>query len=200
MINNRKPVHLERIGGKSPRQRIWEVIRKNRNNFNLRKLERETSLPEDTIKTYLKSLLAGGFIESGYTEALPRFGRCSLIKDIGIDAPRLKRDGSPVTDGLCRQAAWQTMRMLKRSFTPEDVAELASTSFMSVTVANVKDYLKQLRKAGYLTVTLGAQKKNIYLLNPSHDTGPRAPMVQRTKRVYDPNLDKVMWVEEPEND
>jgi hypothetical protein len=39
-----------------------------------------------------------------------------------------------------------------------------------------------------------------FRFNPARNTGPRPPMIQRTKAVYDPNLGQVVWQEEPDHD
>ena len=50
--------------------------------------------------------------------------------------------------------------------------------------------MKMLRTAGYLRKKKG--DKN-YTLVLGMNTGPLAPQIQKTKQIYDPNLQKVIW-------
>jgi hypothetical protein len=63
--------------------------------------------------------------------------------------------------------------------------------------ATAEKYLRHLRDAGYLIQVKGSRSCAVmWRFLPSMHTGPRAPMIQRVKRVWDQNLKKVMWSEE----
>ena len=55
-------------------------------------------------------------------------------------------------------------------------------------VAEAAEYCRYLHLAGYLTRRGGA-----YQMHATAFTGPRAPMIQRTRRVWDPNRNEVRW-------
>lgn len=203
--NPRRAAHLEMVGGKGGRQRLWEAIRKKRDDFTVIDVAAKADADIDTAKTYLRSLTKAGIIEviqeaSGHTEK-----RWKLAVDKGIEAPRLTRDGKPVTQGLANESMWRTMRMI-RDFTFHELAALASSSEVTVATETAKAYVKHLSAAGYLIpVTKGHGKgaggiPTRYRFNPARNSGPRPPMIQRTKTVYDPNLGKVVWQEEPDHD
>lgn len=206
--SHRKPVHLERIGGKSPRQRIWESIREfagtGEGDFDLARIERAVRIDVTTIFSYLRSLaLAGVIAPTEATQADPQRRQCfTLQRDNGSEAPRLDKWGKPVTQGLGNEQMWRTLRLLG-DFTPDELAALASTEQVVIAPESAKNYIGHLARAGYLIVVqparfLGPRKGNLparYRLHPAHNTGPRPPMIQRSKAVYDPNLDQVVWQE-----
>lgn len=196
----RKPAQMELIGGKPPRQRAWEQIRKFRLNFKVFDIARAADVDDETVKTYVQSLMKGGFVVR-LNEARYEIAEYQLIRDAGVEAPRLTRDGQPVTAGLGQEAMWRCLRMLG----PMDARQLAahaSSSGVEVKVNTARRYLMMLKKAGYLEVVEPCnrrlRKMETLRLIPRMNTGPRPPQIQSVKTVYDPNLNKVMYADEPE--
>ncbi|KWF85011.1 hypothetical protein WL94_20305 [Burkholderia cepacia] len=204
----RKPAHLELTGGKGPRQRIWEAIRSQRDDFTPYSVVRAADIDKATVHTYLQVLERGGFIEPiGERKAISDRKHYRLVRDVGVEAPRLDRQGQPVTQSRGNENMWRTMRIMG-DFTPRELAMRASTSDVSITDSTAQSYVKCLSHAGYLTIVdpghafirgKGAKQAR-YRLIASKYTGPRPPMIQRTKSVYDPNLGKIVWQEEPDHD
>ncbi len=205
----RKPVDLTRAdGATSGRDAIWIAIRALRV-FTLAELEhhvmskqpRRVRTHPDTIRTYVVSLERAGYLRrlpkrprQGDASGRYAANRWELVRDTGIETPRVRRDGTPVTQGRAREQMWTTMRILG-DFDYRDLAVAASTEEHNVNPEDAKDYIKHLLKAGYLvrkTKPMPGQPAR-YRLLPSMDTGPRAPMVQRVKQVFDPNLNQVVW-------
>ncbi|MCB6182346.1 hypothetical protein LIN78_02095 [Leeia sp. TBRC 13508] len=203
----RQKVQAELVGGKSPRQRIWEVIRAKRQHFTLDDLSVQTNVNTTTTKSFLRSLLLGGWVEISNKDQAKLNGvmvewTYRLVKDNGTFAPRVRKDGSEVTQGRGNELMWQTMRRLE-SFDFHELAAMASTEQTPIASTTAKAYLKFLSKAGYLAVTsptkaafgTGTRPARYKLIKY---TGPRPPMVQRVDWVYDQNLNKVMWQPSPE--
>lgn len=205
-----KPVHLTAAGSKpTGRQAIWEAIRRMRDGFSIVDLNKATSIHRDTIGTYVRGLAAAGYIERFGTElpdsgimgvaAKTQFAKIvyRLVKDVGIEAPRVTRDGKPVTMGAAQEQMWRTMKILS-DFTFRDLAISASTETVMVNEEAARDYLGALSVAGYLiTVAKGGPNRPArYRFNRARNTGPKAPMIQRLKTVFDPNTRKVVWQEE----
>lgn len=202
--------HTEMVGGQSPRQRVWMAIRAQREGFTLESIGRAVAkaggkrIHADTIHTYLKALLRAKFIGGKIVAGPLEF---KLLKDTGIECPRLKADGSPVTAGLGTEAMWRAMRII-RDFDANELAAHASACGQAIEVSATKDYVKHLHAAGYLTVVKKAVRTGKktgssltrYRLAADKNTGPRPPMVQKTKTVYDQNLGRVVWMEEPKNE
>lgn len=199
----RKPV-TELAGGKGLRQRIWERIRAlpKHAEFGLRDVITGVEAKE-SARDYLLSLEKGGFlavaVEPTKVGNVFTAKRWRLARDVGLEAPRVKRDGSPVTQGLAQEQMWRTLRMTTCDTNARELAAHASTPSIPVAEVAAKDYLKTLFTAGYLERTAegkgtgagGIQAR--YRLKRNRNTGPRPPMVCRTKVVYDPNEDKVVW-------
>lgn len=204
----RRPAHLELTGGKGPRQRMWEAIRNQRADFTPHTIVRATDVDKSTVHTYLQTLELGGFVEPiGARTAINERKHYRLARDVGVEAPRLDRYGKPVTQSRGNENMWRTMRIMG-DFTPRELAMRASTPEIAITDSTAQSYVKCLSHAGYLTVVdpghayirgKGAKQAR-YRLIASKYTGPRPPMIQRTKSVYDPNLGKIVWQEEPDHD
>jgi hypothetical protein len=182
---HRKPAHLEYAGGKSPRQQIWEKIRELKR-FELSELAGAMpgTIHRDTTRCYVKALVAGGYLNHQPDHPY------ELIKDNGVEAPRLRKDGSAVEQGRKQENLWRTLRTVNHPVNPVELVALAGTDAHPIALAFARDYLANLHHAGYVN-KVGGQ----YHLLPAMNTGPRPPMIQRIKQVYDPNLGKIMWTE-----
>jgi hypothetical protein len=206
----RKPAHLELVGGIGLRQRIWDRIRGHAAKgqmFDLPDLLFGDELDSiDTAREYITGLFHAGYLDLHQAAVTTgpasrrRPKRYSLARDVGADAPRVRRDGTPVTQGLAQEQMWRVLRTLRGDTNGRELAFHASTQDVPVAEVAARDYLRHLHFAGYLTLVKpgrglgsgGIQAR--YRLLPDHNTGPRPPMVCRTKAVYDPNLNQMMWV------
>lgn len=195
----RKPVHLN-ANTKRPqgRQVIWEAIRRLRR-FRVADLEEATRNNEGTIKTYVRALTNAGYlrrIDEQYPARETRYQPAyyELVHDVGVEAPRVRKDGTEVTQGRGREQLWRTMRIVGE-FDYRTLAVQASTEAHPITEGEAKHYTEYLARAGYLVRTAEAthQGPARYRLLPSKYTGPRPPMIQRVRQVWDPNLQKVVW-------
>jgi hypothetical protein len=194
----RKPVHTIRHG--ESRDAIWATIRE-LVTFTVRDIWLHTRLSKSTIQDYLQGLARAGYLTITGTRPADFGSKATiytLTRDVGIDAPRVRRDGSLVTQGLGRELMWRTMRILGE-FSARDLAVTASTEDCPVAEKEAKDYSHFLHKAGYLAlVRAGKGTGNGGILNryrfiKARFSGPKPPMIQRVKAVYDPNLEKVVW-------
>lgn len=180
------------------REGIWLEIRKQRQ-FTLNSLLEIINLRKDSIRSYLIGLTNAGYLQV-YAEtpmASPMLSaekHYRLIKDCGVIAPRVREDGSEVTQGKSRQQIWATLRVLK-IFTAKDLAIKASTEEVPVACSEAKNYCSYLQKAGYLRIHRKGRGSipTIYASVPSRYSGPRPPMIQRIDAVFDANLGKVVW-------
>lgn len=203
---NRRPVELEMVGGKSSRQRIWEAIRAKRERFTRYNVSRRADVDDLTAQTYLLALLKGGFIEQTNTTVTWEEKEYRLVKDYGLEAPRLDRQGRPVIQGQGQEQMWRTMRIMSSDFNASELAGFATMGGVEIKPNTARDYIKHLHHAGYLTITnKGPGRGNggpltRYRLPANKYTGPRPPKVQRTKSVYDPNTNEVVWTEAASDD
>lgn len=201
---SRKPAILELSGGKSQRQRVWEVIRSlagmHDGTFTAADLSCISKVETDPVREYLKGLAAAGYVRIINPDASRAGGRSvqnvfELMRDNGVEAPRVRRDGSPVTMGRGTEALWAAMTVLD-TFNHWLVADIAQTKASTAAV-----YCQALGRARYLeVVSLGKGKgkggvATVWTVALAHRQKPRAPMITRLKAVYDPNIHEIVWAE-----
>ncbi|MCW5368123.1 hypothetical protein ACM7LD_13465, partial [Pseudomonas aeruginosa] len=127
MSLGKNPAHLCMVGGKSPRQQMWEVIRANREEFTVYRVARRSNQHDKTVEKYVACLRLGG-----YVEAIRGFKRgeevvFQLVRDNGVEAPNLNADGKPSQQGYTTEAVWRTLRILGPA-TPEQIAASVAAS------------------------------------------------------------------------
>ncbi len=177
------------------RDAIWAAIR-NRGRFTILDLEHDTRLKTAAIRDYVSGLAAAGYLKllPNYREAngrLPR-GCWVLMNDVGVEPPRVTRDGREVTRGRVHEQLWRTMKMLPE-FDKRDLAVHASTAEHPVTVAEAGRYSVFLYKARYLALVAPSRPHHParYRLLRSRNSGPRPPQIERkgngSRWVFDPN-------------
>ncbi len=176
------------------RDDLWPVIRDTARDgvpgawFTVADLFRETCMARRTISSYLSCLVAARMVERQEPEASGGAISYRLLRDTGVHAPRLRRDGTPVVMGSGNDNLWRSMRMQKDGFTPLDLAVLSTNELITVSEEAAKSYCKHLLAAGYLKVVKQARpghSQAVYRL--IKNTGPKPPQIQRVKRVFDPN-------------
>lgn len=168
------------------RQDIWTAIRRQPDRFSAGDLALATMANIKTVQDYLRCLLPAGIIEAVDGNAF------RLIDDRGYHAPRVNRQGKPVTAGAGVENMWRSMQGLAQ-FSPRDLAAHSNTPDVSVTEVTAKSYCAMLLKTGYLRVVQKASpvhgRQAIYRL--IRNSGPQPPQIQRVKQVYDPNTGQV---------
>lgn len=192
-LPTRKSVVELAKGGKSyGRQALWERMRR------LKRFCAADLRPvgdPDTVRDYLRRLEAGGYLEreGEPVRFQPLYYR--LVRDTGLEAPRLGPDGAPSGAGKGREQLWRTMKMLN-TFNVVDLTVNASTEDVRVAEGEARDYVKHLERARYLVIVKPATPTSKAVYRLARNTGPRPPMVTRAKVVFDPNLGKIAWAEE----
>ena len=176
------------------REAIWKAIRAHGEApFTVSALVAACGAHQKTCRGYLKGLTAAGYLEllTG-PEELPATWR--LRRDIGHEAPRVRADGSAVTQGQVTEQLWRGMYILKE-FSFRDLIETASVEIPEETAMA---YCKMLLSTGYLRVLTKAAPHagRIARYRLIRNNGPRPPQVQRVKRVFDPNTREVFMPEE----
>ena len=194
----RKPAHLELVGGKGLRQRVWERIRARRGkDFELKDVTVGDEI-NATVRDYIIGLERAGYIELTQEARSHTPKRWKLVRDNGVEAPRVRRDGSAVTMGLAQEQMWRALRMLKSDTNARELAAFASTPQIRVSEIAAGDYLRNLCQASYLECTQEGKGKGrggaLSRFRLVSNTGPRPPMVQRVDAIYDPNLGAVIWI------
>lgn len=187
----KKRVPADQNGGR--RQDVWDGIRKLKS-FSATDLARETNVNRKTVSDYLACLEAGRIVEraDNYDQTF----LFHLVADKGFHAPRLRRDGTAVTQGVGIENMWRSMRMLPQ-FSVVDLAAHSTTDTVSVARETAVAYCTMLLKTGYLRVlqtAIPGRRHAIYRL--IRNSGPQPPQVQRVKQIFDPNTHKVFVPED----
>ncbi|WP_142850830.1 hypothetical protein [Telmatospirillum sp. J64-1] len=176
----------------------WSIIldlHKTQGGFTLTEVEMRTNALRATVGDYIRRLVKAGYLEVAASDG-GETGQAKVyvLAKPQSEAPRPRRDGTLAEQGRAREQMWRTARIIKE-FTYRDLAIQASTEECPVAPIDAQDYCKHLAKAGYLAVRQEARPGHlaIYRFLATRYTGPKAPMVQRVKSVFDPNLNKVMW-------
>ncbi len=182
---------MESAGGRGSFQRIWEAIRARREDFTPFLLHSDSGVAAGTIGNYLSALRRGGYIERlNQRHKAADQQHFKLVKDCGIEYPRLNANGTPNLRELGTEAIWRTMRIIGE-FSVRELTNFASTPERPLSQDTVKLYVRHMVHAGYVVRT-SAGRYRIVLAKYS---GPRPPVVGKASYVYDPNLDKVVWEE-----
>ncbi len=187
----RPQAHL--IGGIPGRERVWEALRRVREG-DCGTLSRLAGQTGGMAKDYLAALCKAGIVEV-VDERIGPMGRTRrvfrLVRDMGMEAPRVRKDGSLLpTPG--RQRMWRCMGILKE-FSIMDLVASASLPEAPISPDEAVYYCRWLAKGGYLRPTTPGR----YLAVPAMRHGPRAPMIQRVRRLLDPNTGEIVCESEP---
>lgn len=178
----------------SGRDAIWAEIRSRGDAvFTVTSLVTACGANQKTCRDYLKGLTAAGYTEqASEPDELPATWR--MVRDIGHEAPRVRADGSTVTQGKVTEQLWRGMFILK-DFSFRDLIETASVEIPEETA---KAYCKMLLATGYLRVIVKAAPHmgRIARYRLIRNNGPKPPKIQRVKRVYDPNTGEVFMPED----
>lgn len=175
----------------SPRDRIWAEICKGQT-FSLRSVSDKLKLDRKTTSDYLRALHRADYITLVRAADSAVDSVYGVSDRVGGPAPRLRADGSEVEQGRGTESMWRAMGMLPR-FTLRELVAVCNTGTVSVSEKTAASYIGHLIRAGYIRILHNGRGRgkepSVYELVDR--TGPRAPMIQRVKRVYDPNTGRV---------
>ena len=187
----RRAVDKMAAGGiPNPRQSVWEAARQLAGEdldekFSLAEVSTKSGVLRKTAKDYLISLVKAGYLADAGDDVW------AFARDGGAHAPRVRRDGTAVTQGSGTMNMWRSMRMLGR-FSAPDLAAHSTTDTVKVSEATAQTYCSMLLQTGFLRVLQKADpvrgRRAIYRL--VRNDGPVPPMIQRVKQVFDPNTGK----------
>lgn len=176
---------------------FWSVIRdltKDGDSFTVHAILQHTNRTHrSTVADYVRRLVKAGYAEE--TGERVRVNRGPLtpifkLKRRPAQAPSLNRDGSAVRQGRGQKQMWNVLRGPegREGVTAADLVLRASTDETAVTVATARSYLRKLAGAGYLV----SPRRGVWRLKPSMNTGPKPPLILRTKIVFDANRNAAM--------
>jgi len=195
------------VGAVTVEQRIWTVIRCRHalgKRLTLPDVVFDAKVNEGTAGYYIERLLAGGYLKPDGRQPRNKtsggqfsYAGYKLARDVGMTAPRLRRDGSPATAGMSRDQMWRTVKIL-REFDARDLSLAASTAERAVKLSDARTYLGALERGGYVVLAQSAKLGPggllaRYRFRATRNTGPRPPVVRARRAVFDPNLGRTVW-------
>lgn len=192
----KRPVILRPLGRLTGRDTVWAVIRDLSGGsagliFTVRDIARRTEGGRDVIGDYLRGLVAAGIVERVTPPGQRTGATYRLVRDMGVEAPRITPAGVIDDTPTDQERMWQAMKAL----TTFGVADIqASTGIASA--RTVRHYLADLARAGYLAIvspSASGRQLTRYRLLPSRNTGPRPPAVRRSGAVVDLNTGCQVW-------
>jgi len=195
-VDQRKPLQT--------RAAMWEAIRSygaKKTYFTARDIRMETCCSQCQVTDALTAWSNAGYLSK---EIVPFCGTIIAHYTLERDAiapPRVRRDGTVITQGNGVKNMWRTMKKMGE-FTAQGLAIESRTETVNVMITAAQEYCHNLHAAGYLIVLQSGKVtggRTFYRFNPNMNTGPLPPQIQRTKQVWDPNLEKVVWKEAIDN-
>lgn len=149
---------------------------------------------QENIDDFVRRLARAGYAsEAGWRQEKSRRYRLWRLDRRPTATPVLRRDGSSGRQGAGQLQMWTAMRQLA-DWTAVELAMAATTDACRVAARSALAYALRLEHAGYLAVLDrgGPGRPKRWRLKPSMNTGPQAPMILRTKLVWDANRRKPM--------
>lgn len=185
MSRQRKKVELGPAGELTSREKLWKAIRELKV-FRVSELARAAHVDRGRVYVhdYLRGLIRAGIITVEALASDRRARMYTLVKDVGVDAPRVRRDGTLVPESA-QQTMWRGMKIL-RTFSPQDLVAHAAMAGITIKPSVAAHYCEWLDRGRYLTPLHARGESPRYRF--FRDTGPKAPQVLRLTALYDLNL------------
>jgi len=201
-VKTGRPEHLK--DERETRDALWKSIR-TRREFTIPDLTEDCDLAYNSISRYLARLVKAEILEADPVTKVPdgktfpgaagRRRTYRLLKD-SLDPPRILPDGTVTDAHPGTQRMWNTIRN-RKVFNLSDLHALSSTTRHPVARSAAAQYLKYLEYAGYVRKVEGKEiSRATYRI--VKNTGPKAPVIQRVRQVWDPNVRKVVWPVAPQ--
>lgn len=188
MSGKRKEARLAPAGVLTTREKLWRAMRELKT-FRVTDLAQEAGID---LSTYCARDYVLGLCKAGIVEVLERppypgaYALYGLRLDLGVDAPRVRRDGTLVAEPA-QQTMWRAMKVL-REFGARDLVASAEMAGIHIRLSSAIQYCNWLARGGYLK----APKRHGEPYRLIRDAGPKAPQVLQVKQLYDPNTGKIM--------
>lgn len=191
---NRSTVTLTPTGSLTTRERLWRAMR-DLKSFCVPELARKAGVDRHkyNVSDYLRGLVKAGILAVDAPASPGKYANYTLVRDMGVDAPRVRRDGSTVPEPA-QQTMWRGMKIL-REFAALDLVAHAEMAGITIKPSTAQTYCQWLARGGYLT-PLRTRPGESARYRFVGDTGPKAPRILRIKALYDVNIGEIMTGQE----
>jgi hypothetical protein len=128
------------------RAALWSAMRE-MGSFTVVELAHSTRYNTSTVQTYVQGLVAARYLS---VDPQSRPLKYTLEPELFVSTPpRVRKDGTLVTQGQGRKNLWRTAKILGEFSVPE-LRVFASTDSVQIKDSEAADYVHYLVKAGYL--------------------------------------------------
>ena len=182
---------LALVGVLTTREKLWAAMRE-LHTFSVSDLAHAAGVDRHAYRMddYLGSLVRAGILGK---DKPARFAAATytLLRDLGVDAPRVRKDGSMLPD-TAQERMWRAMKVL-RTFSVQDLVVHASlpNDAIAPSAAAAAVYCQWLARGKYL-VGMARSGNDVVRYRFVYDSGAKAPQILRVKQLYDCNLGKIV--------
>ena len=179
---------LAPLGVLTTRERLWNSMRQLKV-FTALELSRHAGLSgclsRYDVRDYLRGLVKAGIVRKAPAKRYVPVVY-SLERDTGVDAPRVRRDGSFIPENA-QTRMWWAMKVLK-NFSALELVAYASLPERRISEVTAADYCHWLTRGGYLRVESEGPTRWRFI----RDTGAKAPQILRVKQLLDVNTGEIV--------
>ncbi len=190
-MSARRKARLVPAGRLTTREKLWTAMRELKR-FTVPELARAAGVDRHAynVRDYLLGLVRAGILSVERPAGRP--GECSvyvLSRDLGVDAPRVRRDGSMPWESA-QSRMWKSMKIL-RVFSVRDLVVHAALPDAPIAPGAALRYCQWLARGGYLT-PLPREKGDVARYRFIRDTGAKAPQILSVKQLFDANTGEIV--------
>lgn len=175
-------------------EQVWDVARTAQSEFTVRDVRSQVGAEITTgrVRACLEKWQLSGHIARTVdtNNHLPIY-LYKVINDCGQKPPQVDNQGQFKPQST-QEIVWRTVRILKR-FNARQIIASANDGETTLNEKAVRYYLFHLHDAGYLTCLNADDNQTLAQYALTVNTGPKAPEVQRGKKIYDGNLGMVVY-------
>ncbi|SBW10066.1 conserved hypothetical protein [uncultured Desulfovibrio sp.] len=180
---------LALVGVLTTREKLWAAMRE-LHTFSVSDLAHAAGVDRHAYRMddYLGSLVRAGILGK---DKPARFAAATytLLRDLGVDAPRVRKDGSMLPD-TAQERMWRAMKVL-RTFSVQDLVVHASLPDDAIAPSAAAVYCQWLARGKYL-ISMTRSGNDVVRYRFVYDSGAKAPQILRVKQLYDCNLGKIV--------
>lgn len=173
---------------------MWDIARTAQAKFTVHEVRRQVKgeITSGRVRAWLDKWQAAGYVVRTVDNSKhPPTYLYEVINDCGQQPPQVDNQGRFKKQST-QDIVWRTVRILK-NFNARQIIASANDGETTLNEKAVRYYLFHLHDAGYITCLNADDNQTLAQYRLTVNTGPKAPEVQRGKKIYDGNLGMVVY-------